>query len=233
MAHIGLKESFGQLNRFEWGLWLCSLAVVALSFLLTPDPDIFNLLTSLVGVTALIFLAKGMLLGQILSVLFSVLYGIVALMFNYWGEVITYVCMTLPMSVVALVQWARNPYKESCEVAVARVRAGQIVVMSLLAVAVTAVFYFVLRALQTPNLLMSTVSVTTSFVAVYLTALRSPYYALGYACNDLVLIVLWVLATIEEPAYAPMIACFVMFFFNDLYGFVNWQKMQRHQEREN
>lgn len=229
MARLDIKDSFGALTRFEWGLWLVSLVVVTASFLLSPEGDLLNLSTSLVGVTALIFLAKGMLLGQILCILFSVMYGVVAFMFEYWGEVITYVCMTLPMSIVALVQWARNPYKDGSEVAVARVGARQMVVLTLSAVAVTTLFYFILRALHTPNLLVSTFSVTTSFVAVYLTALRTPYYALGYACNDVVLVVLWVLATIKDAAYAPMIACFVMFLLNDLYGFVNWRRMQHRQ----
>lgn len=229
MTHLGIKHSFGRLTRFEWGLWLTSVAVVVASFVLAPEEDWFNLATSLVGVTALIFLAKGMLLGQILSVVFSVLYGIVAFFFEYWGEVITYVCMTLPMSVVSLIEWARHPYEDGAEVAVARVRVSQVVVMALLTVLVTTIFYFILAALSTPNLLVSTISVTTSFVAVYLTALRSPYYALGYAANDVVLIVLWILATIKEPAYAPMIACFAMFLINDLYGFVNWTRMQARQ----
>lgn len=229
MAHIGIKDSFARLTRFERGLWLCSLAVVIASFLFSPEGDWLNLSTSLVGVTALIFLAKGMLLGQILSIVFSMMYGIVALLFHYWGEVITYALMTLPMSIVALIQWARNPYKDGEEVAVAHVGIRQVVVMSLLAVAVTTLFYFILSALNTPNLVVSTISITTSFVAVYLTALRSPYYALGYACNDVVLIVLWIMATIKEPSYAPMIACFVMFLLNDLYGFVNWRRMQQRQ----
>ena len=229
MTHLGIKHSFGRLSRFEWGLWLTSMVVVVASFLLAPDEDWFNLATSLVGVTALIFLAKGMLLGQILSIVFSVFYGIVAFFFEYWGEVITYCLMTLPMSVVSLIEWARHPYEDGAEVAVARVRVSQVVVMALLAVAVTTLFYFILSVLSTPNLIISTISVTTSFVAVYLTALRSPYYALGYAANDVVLIVLWILATIQEPAYAPMIACFVMFLVNDLYGFVNWRRMSLRQ----
>lgn len=229
MTHLGIKHSFGRLSRFEWGLWLTSMVVVVASFLLAPEEDWFNLATSLVGVTALIFLAKGMLLGQILSIVFSVFYGVVAYLFEYWGEVITYCLMTLPMSVVSLIEWARHPYEDGAEVAVARVRVSQVVVMALLAVAVTTLFYFILAALSTPNLIISTISVTTSFVAVYLTVLRSPYYALGYAANDVVLIVLWILATIQEPAYAPMIACFVMFLANDLYGFVNWRRMSLRQ----
>lgn len=208
-----------------------SLVVVAASFLLSPAMDWLNLATSLVGVTALIFLAKGFLLGQVLSIVFSLLYGLVAFMFHYWGEVITYVLMTLPMSVVSLVEWAKHPYEEGAEVAVAKVKAGQVVVMLILATVVTVLFYFILDALATPNLLISTISVATSFVAVYLTALRSPFYALGYALNDVVLVVLWVLATIQNPAYAPMIACFVMFLVNDLYGFVNWRRMSLRQSK--
>ena len=59
---------------------------------------------------------------------------------------------------------------------------------------------------------------------------RSPYYALAYAINDLVLIVLWTLASLADISYVPMVACFVMFFANDIYGFINWQKMKRKQK---
>lgn len=230
MAKLGIKGSFAQLTRFEWGLWLSSLAVVTGSFLLAPNTDYLNLVTSLIGVTGLIFLAKGMMLGQIVTIIFSLLYTVVAYFYRYYGEVITYACMTLPMAVVAFVQWSRNPYKDSGEVAVAKVRASQVVVMVLLSVIVTALFYHILRALETPNLLVSTLSITTSFIAVYLTALRSPFYALAYAFNDVVLVALWVLATMEDSAYAPMIACFAMFLANDIYGYVNWKRMQKRQE---
>ena len=97
---------------------------------------------------------------------------------------------------------------------------------------VTFAFYFILRYFDTPNLVTSTVSIATSFSASALTMLRSPYYALAYAANDVVLIVLWTLATIADPAYLPMILCFVIFLANDLYGFFNWQRMQKRQEEK-
>ncbi|MBR3854201.1 MAG: nicotinamide mononucleotide transporter, partial [Tidjanibacter sp.] len=128
--------------------------------------------------------------------------------------------------------WARHPYKESAEVEVARVSGRQVAWMMVWTVVVTAVFYFVLRALGTANLGVSTLSVCTSFVAVYLTWLRSPWYALGYAANDVVLIVLWVMASMVEPDYLPMVACFVMFLANDIYGFVNWRRMSRRQSTQ-
>lgn len=228
---LDLRKSFGELTRFEWGLWLVSLAVVAGSYLLSPEGSVLNLLTSLVGVTGLIFIAKGMLLGQVITIVFSILYGIVSWVFAYYGEVLTYLGMTAPMAVVALVSWARHPYKESAEVEVARVSGRQVAWMAVWTVVVTVVFYFVLRALGTANLGVSTLSVSTSFVAVYLTWLRSPWYALGYAANDVVLIVLWVMASVVEPDYLPMVACFVMFLANDIYGFVNWRRMSHRQRK--
>ena len=99
----------------------------------------------------------------------------------------------------------------------------------LAAAAITAAFWFILEAFHTANLVPSTVSVTTSFLAVYLTFRRSPYFALAYAANDVVLIVLWILATLEDFSYLSVVICFVMFLANDIYGFVNWTRMRRKQ----
>lgn len=95
--------------------------------------------------------------------------------------------------------------------------------------AVTAVFYFILAALDTPNLVFSTISVITSFLAAALTMLRSSYYALGYAANDIVLIILWVLAALKDPSYLPVAVNFIIFFLNDMYGFVSWKKRELQQ----
>lgn len=230
MARLGIVKAFGRLTRFEWALLVSSLVVVMASFMLSPEVDYLNLATSLVGVTGLIFLAKGMVIGQIITIIFSSMYGVVAFIYAYYGEVLTYVGMTLPMAILALVEWIRHPYKDSGEVAVAPLDRRKLRLLPLLMVVVTALFYFILRALSTPNLLFSTISVTTSFVAVYLTWMRSPFYALAYALNDIVLVVLWTLATIDDAAYAPMIACFVMFLANDIYGFVNWRRMEHRQK---
>lgn len=224
-----ITNPFRTLNKFEITLWITSLVVVVLSFVLSPSKDVLTLIASLIGVTALIFVAKGLVIGQILCVIFAVFYGIISFIFQYYGEVITYLGMSAPIAIMAVVSWIKNPYKQSGTVAVSKVNKKQIIIMTALAAAVTVVMYFILWAFNTANLIFSTISVTTSFVAVYLTYLRSPYYALGYSANDIVLIILWVLASVEDPSYIPMIACFVMFLINDIYGFVNWKRMEKSQ----
>ena len=223
--------SFKTLTRFETGLWLTSIAVTLLSYLLSGSGDVLNLIASLIGVTALIFVAKGHVLGQLLTILFSVFYGIISFYFTYYGEMITYLFMTAPMAIVAAVEWIKHPYQDTEEVKVHHVTKKQLLVMWTLAALVTILFYFILKALGNANLFFSTLSITTSFVASYLTYLRSPYYAIGYSANDIVLIVLWSLASLENISYLPMVACFVMFLFNDLYGFYNWKRMQHRQQQ--
>lgn len=225
-----MKERFRiSLTRFEWALWLTSVLVVAGTGIAFQSSDWLSLTASLIGVTALIFVAKGHALGQVLTIVFAVFYGIISCEFRYYGEAITYLCMTAPMAAVALVTWLRNPYKDSAEVTVNRLSGKQWAVMLILTVITTAVFYFILRAMGNAALAVSTLSITTSFLASYLTALRSPYYALAYAANDLVLIVLWVIAALADISSVPMVACFVMFFANDLYGFINWRRMEKRQ----
>lgn len=218
-------------TRGEIALWFTSILLILISFFLFDRNNYLTLAASLVGLTSLIFNAKGNPIGQFLMVVFSVLYGIISFTFAYYGEMITYLGMTGPMAIVALVSWLRNPYNGNrAEVKVNRLKPKEIAFMLVLTAAITWLFYYILAAFHTANLLPSTVSVTTSFLAVYLTFRRSPFFALAYAANDIVLIILWVLAAFSNISYVSVAICFVMFLANDLYGFLNWSKMQRRQE---
>jgi nicotinamide riboside transporter PnuC len=101
--------------------------------------------------------------------------------------------------------------------------------MLLLSGGVTAVFYFILAWFNTANLFLSTLSVTTSFIAAYLSFRRSPFFAVAYAANDVILIGLWILASMEDPRYVSVVVCFIAFLFNDLYGFYSWLRMAKRQ----
>ncbi|MEG1880530.1 MAG: nicotinamide riboside transporter PnuC, partial [Oscillospiraceae bacterium] len=192
--------------------------------------NILTLTASLIGVTSLIFNAKGNPFGQFLMIIFSILYGIISYTFSYYGEMITYLGMTAPMALFALISWLKNPYNgNKAEVKVNRLKAKEIVFMTLLTIIVTVVFFFILEAFNTANIIPSTLSVTTSFFAVYLTFRRSAFYAIAYAANDIILIVLWVLAALSDISYLSVVICFVIFFVNDIYGFINWRKMSKRQ----
>lgn len=225
-----MKNLLRYFTRGEWTLWGGSVCLIVLAFLLFDRVNYLTLAASLIGVTSLLYNAKGNPIGLSLMVVFSGLYGIISYRFAYYGEMLTYVGMTGPMALFALISWLRNPYGGNrAEVAVDRLRKFEYVLLPFLTVLVSIGFYFILKFFHTANLLPSTLSVTTSFVAVYLTFRRNPFFALAYAANDVILIILWLLAARTDISYLSVVICFALFLVNDLYGFLCWQKMRRRQ----
>ena len=217
-------------SKTEKCIWFGSCALIVLSFLIFDRESYISLIASLIGVTSLIYCAKGNAFGQVLIIIFSLLYGAISYSYRYYGEMITYIGMTLPMAVIALIEWVRHPYNgDKSEVEVRKITLADHLIMWVLTIIVTIAFYFILKHFNTANLIVSTFSVSTSFAAVYLTARRSPYYAIAYAFNDIVLIILWTLASLNDTKYVSVLACFIAFLVNDIYGFINWRRMEKRQ----
>jgi nicotinamide mononucleotide transporter PnuC len=142
--------------------------------------------------------------------------------------------MTLPVAVVSTISWFKHPYQDNnAEVEVVRLKLKDYLVAFGLAIIIMIIFYFILKALNTNNLLLSTLSIFTSFLAAYITARRSRFYALFYTLNDIVLIVLWILASLENHTYTSMVICFVAFLVSDLYAFINWGRLEKNQGLSN
>ncbi len=226
-----MRKLINYFSKTELIIWTSSVILIAASFFLFKQDGYLTLIASLIGATCLIFSAKGNPTGQLLTIVFSIIYGVISYSFRYYGEMLTYLGMTAPMALFALIAWLRNPYNGNrSEVRVHTLNRREFAVMCILTTIVTIVFYYALRALNTTNLIPSTLSVTTSFAAVYLTAKRSPYFAIAYAMNDIVLIILWGLASMEDMSYMSVIICFVTFLVNDIYGFINWRRMYKRQK---
>ena len=227
-----IKYMIKYFSKWEWCLFSSSILLITVSFCLFDRSNYLNFIASLIGATSLIFCAKGNPIGQVLMIIFSVLYGMISYKISYYGEMLTYVGLTLPMAAFSLVSWMKNPYgKGKSEVKVAKLKRGEWLAILILTACVTVAFYFILKRFGTANLLPSTLSVATSFLAAYLTFRRNPFYALAYAANDVVLIVLWILAGVTDLSYLSVMTCFVVFLFNDVYGFISWRRMQKRQSR--
>lgn len=173
-----MKKLRNYFSETEVILWLSSVLTILISFLVFSKDGYITLAASLIGVTAIMVNAKGNPTGQAMMIIFSLLYGIISYRCSYYGEMITYLGMTAPMAVVALVSWLKNPYGNGREVRVNRIKSTEVALMVLIGTAVTIIFYFILKFFHTANLAVSTFSVLTSFVAVYLTFRRSAFFRL-------------------------------------------------------
>ncbi len=226
-----MKKFLKSLTIVEWLIWGGCVVSIIVCFFVFKNTQYLYLVGSLIGATALIFVSKGNPVGQLLTIVFSIFYGIISFSFNYYGEMITYLGMSAPMALWALILWLRNPYKgNKSQVKVNSISRKEWCLFLTSAVIISVGFYFILQALNTANLIISTVSVFTSFLAAYLTARRSRFYAIGYGANDVVLIVMWSMASYENITYLPMVICFIAFLVTDTYGFINWSIMHKKQK---
>ncbi len=225
-----IKKMINYFSTGELLLWCFSVTLIIVSFCIFGENGTFALIASLIGVTSILLNAKGNPIGQLLMIIFSLLYGIISYSFSYYGEMITYLGMTMPMAAFALITWLKHPYEGNCsEVQVNSISGKETVFLFFATIVITTAFYFILRYFHTANIVPSTISVTTSFLAVYLTFWRSPYFCLAYAANDIILIILWTLASLSDKKYIAVVVCFAVFLLNDTYGFVNWQRIKARQ----
>lgn len=81
-----MKEFKDYFSKSEIVLWSSSVMVIIISFCVFDRINYMTLCASLIGVTSLIFNAKGNPFGQLLMVVFSLLYGIISYTFSYYGE---------------------------------------------------------------------------------------------------------------------------------------------------
>ena len=228
-----MKKLLRYFTAGEIILWAVSVTIVIVSFCIFDRQNYLSLTASLIGVTALIFCSKGNPIGQGLMIIFCLLYAVISLTYSYYGEMMTYLGMSLPMATVSLISWLRNPYGDSkAQVKVNKISKKEFLILVGITAGVTVASYFILKVFGTSNLLTSTFSVTTSFFAAYLTFRRSPYFALAYAFNDIVLIILWIMATIENISYVSVIICFAVFLVNDLHSFIKWKIMEKNQANQ-
>jgi nicotinamide mononucleotide transporter PnuC len=223
-----MKELINYFSVVEKLIWSISVLLIVSSFLIFGQGSVMTLLASLIGVTSLIFLAKGNAAGHVLMIIFCLFYGSISYGFHYYGEMMTYLGMSLPMCTSALISWVRHPYQKN-QVEVHRVGRREVLCALGLTVLVTILFYYILLWTNTANLIPSTISVATSFFAACMMFCRSPYYSLAYAANDVILIILWTLASFEDVSYLSVVVCFSAFLLNDIYGFISWRRMEKSQ----
>ncbi|WOO86903.1 nicotinamide riboside transporter PnuC [Mollicutes bacterium LVI A0039] len=209
----------------ELALWVTSITVIVLSNLFISDTDMILTITSCIGVSALIWIAKRNLLGQVLQLIFCIAYGIISFNNMYYGEFITYVFMTGPSALITLIIWSKNCAEDGVDVEITSMKT--ITIVGLAAVVTTFIMYYILVYFNTASIVLSTISITTSVFAAMLMMYRSKFYAIAYAANDIVLICIWGLASIQDIQYISLVFCFIIFFINDLYGYYSWEKAEK------
>ncbi|KHD45100.1 nicotinamide riboside transporter PnuC [Streptococcus hongkongensis] len=214
----------------EWFLWLFSICAIIATAFYFGDQEPLALIASLIGATSLIFSAKGNPIGQGLIIIFSVIYAYLAFHNHYYGELITYCFLTIPMALFSLLSWLSHPFQEQkTQVLINYLKFKDIYLLIVSTIAITCIFYYFLSLFHTPFLAISTLSISTAFAGTFLSYKRSPMFALAYLMNDIILMTLWLMEAQTKVSHYAIVICFAIFLINDIYTVYNWRKIYHSQ----
>lgn len=228
-----MKKLFKGWTKFEIIFLIISLSAITICFLFNENKNVLSLVTSLLGVIVVLTGAKGLIVSPFINIFYNILYIIISISQRYYGEVLIYVFLMMPLHITTLISWLKNKSnKDSNVVSVNKLNKKEYMVLGLVTVLVTFMFYYILKLLDTNELMISTISLTASLVASYLMLRRSSNYAIAFVINDVILITLWGIACVNDIALLPMVVTFMVFFVNDIYGFISWKKREKEQYKK-
>ena len=218
----------------KWSMFeiilLVSSVLITVMFGIIFKSDILTVVTSLVGILCALLLAKGLVSGQLVGIAIVILYSLVSYKNGFYGEMIIYIGIMLPMYVWGIFEWIKHKNSKTNSIEVNEISKKEWAIVSFIAVILFVVFYFLLKKLRTSELIVSTLSVVDNLFAVYLLARRSKYGFVSYIVNDLILILLWGIPVIQgNLLLLPMLMNPVVNLVNDSYGVINWTKLQKEQ----
>ena len=216
-------------TKFEKILLFSSIILVSLVGIIFKS-EILTTTCSIVGIITALLLAKGKNLGQVVGLLIVLLYSIVSFKNKYYGEVIIYLCIMLPMYIIGIVSWMKHQNKETNTVEVNNIKLKEWIIVSITSIILFIGIYFLLKAFNTNQLFISSLSVIDSLFAIYLGIRRSKYSFYFYVINDLILIALWGMPVVSGSLILlPMVFNPIINLINDMYGIYNWKRLEKIQ----
>ena len=229
-----MKNVFKNWSKFEILFLFCSLIAITLCYAFGVDKNVFSLLVSYIGVISVLTVAKGLVIAPVINIIYNIVYSILSITQQYYGEAIIYIFLMIPISIMSIVSWLKNKSNNNENVVkVNKIHGKEYLYLSVFTIIATIGFYFLLKMLNTNELIISTVSLMTSLLASYLMFRRSSYYAVCFMLNDIILIILWSLVVINNSiAYLPTVITFIVFLINDTYGFIHWKMEEKKQNKK-
>ena len=214
-------------------LCLTTLASI-LTFALVKNRNWLAFSCSIVGIVSMFFFSKGFVIAPILGVIYDAFYIAVAATQRFWGEVIIFAGIMLPVELASIFNWFKNKNKDNPALVTSnKISKKEWFILGSVIIASTVGLFFVLQALGTNQLVINTLSLAANGAGVYLMFRRNKYYSLAYCIDDLVSIVLWSMAVATAGVqFLPSLVCMISFALIDFYGFVVWTKKDKQAQQQ-
>lgn len=224
-----MKEYLKNWSKFEIILVFTSITSIIICGIISKS-WIMAIISSVINIITSMLQAKGRIESQFISILDCIIYSYVSYTNQYYGEVIFYILIMLPMAIIGIISWITHKNEKTDTVEVNEIKLKEWIMLIFASVVAFIGLYNLLKYFNTNELLVSTFSMIASLLATYLLVRRSKHCFIFYILNDIILIVLWGLPIISgDLELIPMIIAPFVLLINDTYGSFNWNKIEREQ----
>ena len=221
---------FKKFTLFEKLLLVISI-IVLLATGIIFNSSIVTIICTVLFVLAIMLIAKGNYLGQIIGIVVTILYSYISYKNRYYGEIIINIGIVLPLYILGIISWIKHENKETKTVKINQLGFKEWLIALVLSIGVYFGIYYLLKSQNTNLLIVSTLSVVASLFGMYLNVRRSSYSFLLFIINDIILIFLWGIPSFKgDYTLVPLFINPIINLFNDSYGLYNWKKNEKLQK---
>ncbi len=222
---------FKQISLFEYLLTIISL-IVSIVLSIVFKVGALKAIFTLLGILMLLFVSKGWIIGEAFSLLYMIVYAVISYLSHYYGEMFISIFISVPISIFTFINWIRHPKSRGeQEIKIASLSNFKIVCIITFSILLCFPIYFLLEHFNTPNLIVSTLSVVASLIASLLLLFRSNLYALFFILNDIIVMILWSLLCKNDISNLMMVITFFISLIFDIYGLINWTSIKKKQSK--
>ena len=225
-----LKSFFKDWNLKEIIVLITSIIVISIVGIIFKS-DFITLATALTAVTTTMLLAKGEPYANIIYIICILVYLVLCYRNKYYGEIIIYIFLILPMCISGLISWIKHTNKKTNTVEINKISKKEITIISILIFPIIIGTYYLLRCFNTNELYASTFTFICTILANYFQIRRSKYNLYFFFIEDISLLLLWILPIIKgNISLLPIVINSTFNMVNEIYGIYNWKVLETKQK---
>lgn len=223
-----IKKYFKDWNLYE-KLYLLIGITTAIIVTIVSKSSIISMLYVITYITNALLASKGKIECYIFGFIGIIFYGYLSFQQKYYGELIILLFMSIPVMIMGVISWFRNKNDET--IIINTLSKKEITLVILSQAIMFWLYYFILKIFNTNMLIISTLSIIMSLLALYFESRRSELAFYFYILNDIVGITLWIMPILNgEKAIFSVIFGPILLFINDIYGVYNWKRLKKKQK---
>lgn len=210
-------------NKFEISLIILAILLI-LGIGVILNCEMLSIVVAFLGIFSALNQTKKMVFGQVTGVILAILYSYMSYMNRYYGEVIVYMLVILPLYIVGIYTWSKNKDSKTEEVKQSEIYLKEWLVLLIINIILFIALYKMLKYFNTNQLIISTISMNLNLCATYLLVRRSKYCFIFYLINAFILLTLWGIPVINgNIKVLPMIFDALLLIINNIYGMIKWK----------